>query len=169
MPTFFYFYIVSAVWDLIILLSFIDNWIFSPFFLHAYEALTSTTAFYVRVSKAVKSQCVRSQFSRLHTGKGAEKRGCPVKPLRFEVVLTSLVLIQILHSHYKLEQAWGLSASSAPDVLWGGKNSSSSMCWLPPSLPRARLTQCRNCSSRLSLFSPDPLLPPRRSMRGSHH
>lgn len=81
---------------------------FVPFFLHAYEALTSAAAFYVHVSKTVGKRHARSQFSRLYVGKGAGRRGCHVKPLCFEIVFTNLVVIQILHSQYKLEPAWGI-------------------------------------------------------------
>jgi len=101
---------------------------FVPFFLHAYEALTSATAFYVHVSKTAGKQHARSQFSRLHMGKGAGRRGCHVKPLCFEAVFTNLIVIQILHSQCRLERAWGISAPTLLVISTGGvENSSSSM------------------------------------------
>lgn len=55
---------------------------FVPFFLCAYEALTSTTAPY-RCAKAAGKQHTRSQLARLHQEKAAGNRGCHMRPSCF--------------------------------------------------------------------------------------
>lgn len=86
------------------------------------------------------------------TEKGAGKRDCPVKPLCFEVVLTNLVLIQILHRHYKLGPAWGLSVSSLLPVCSEGWEQQFSEL-MPPSLctfPACPLTWAGSLSGACS-------------------
>lgn len=166
MPTFFY--IASAAWDLIILLSFIDNWNFFLLFMCLWGTDQHYSTLCTCIKGCEKPACEIPILQAPHRERSREKRlpckafvlwSCfnklghnpdSARPLQTG---TSLGPLSILCCCCAL-RGWRAAVAQRAD--------SHPACPGPGS---EMLTQCLNCSSRRPLFSPDPLLPPMRSMR----